>query len=101
MRIQVTVQAYDDDLDPPGNVLWGYHVEEQVPTEVAANVDFAAVLRGERSPTEDELREVEEVNHRNSGTVLDKLMEHVEAARESVVRQAAAGLPDRGGGDPR
>jgi len=101
MRIQVTVQAFDDDLEAPGNVLWGFHVEEQVPTETAANVDFAAVLRGERAPTEDELKEVEEVNHRNPGTVLDLLLGHVDAARESVIRQASAGLPTRGGGDPR
>ena len=95
MRVQITVQAFDDDLEPPGNVLWGMHVEEQVPTEVAANVDFGAVLRGERAPTDDELREVEEVNHRNSGTVLDVLLGHVDAARESVIRQASAGLPLR------
>lgn len=101
MRIQVTVQTYDDDLDPPGNVLWGFHVEEQVPMEVAAEVDFGAVLRGERAPTEDELRMVEEANHRNSGALLDRLLEHWEAARESIIRQAAAGLPSRGAGDPR
>jgi hypothetical protein len=100
MRVIVTVQAYDD-LDPPGNVIWGFHVEEQVPTEVAADVDFAAVLRSERAPTDDELKAVEEANHRNSGVLLDKLVGHMDAARESVIGQAAAGLPSRGAGDPR
>lgn len=101
MRVQVTVQAFDDDIEGPGSVVWGMHVEEQVPTEVAQDVDFGAVLRGERAPTNEELEEVAEVNRRNSGLLLDKLIGHVDAARESIIEQAAAGLPTRSAGDPR
>jgi hypothetical protein len=95
MRVQVTVQAFDDELEGGGAVLWGYHVEEQVATEVA-EVDFWPVVRGEREPTQEELDLIESVNSQNAGKILDKLLGHVEAATASINDQAAAGLPRRG-----
>jgi hypothetical protein len=93
MRIVVTAQAYDD-LEDGSPVVWGYHHEEQIPQELA-DVDFGAVVRGDRGPTQEELDEVSKVGHQNSGALLEALTLRLEEARESIVSQAAAGLPDR------
>ncbi|MGH2937209.1 MAG: hypothetical protein ACRDPE_03700 [Solirubrobacterales bacterium] len=96
MRIVVTAQAFDD-LEDGSPVVWGYHHEEQIPQEVASEVDFGAVLRGDRAPTREELESVERTSHQNSSAILEALTLRLEEARESIVSQAAAGLPDRSG----
>lgn len=99
MRIEVTVQAYDDLGGSAGSgVVWGYQHQEQIPQEVAEGVDFEALLTGARGPTEEERRLLDEAENRNSGSILEELMKRIEEARESIQAQAAAGLPRRGDG---
>lgn len=94
MRIVVTAQAFDD-LTEGSPVVWATHHEEQIPEDIA-DVDYGAVLRGDRAPTEDELAEVEKVTNQNSSRLLEALTYRIDEARESIVAQAAAGLPRRG-----
>jgi hypothetical protein len=95
MRIEITVQAFDD-LTEGSPVVWGYHHQEQIPQELTDGVDFGAVLRGERGFTEEENRLMDEIGHQNSSALLEEMMKRVDEARESIIRQAAAGLPRRG-----
>lgn len=98
MRIEVTVQAYDDLGAEGSGVVWGYRHEEQIPQEIAEGVDFEALLTGARGPTPEERELLTACENRNSGRILEELMKRIEEAQASIQAQASAGLPRRGEG---
>lgn len=93
MIINVLVQAVNDD---DGALVWSYSINEKVPLPDVSKVIAAMAEYGDGGAPPELLKDAALAAGEGAGRTIEQIMTRLDEARESILTQAGAELPNIG-----